>query len=481
MDVPLRARRSRGGGLTQAPQPVELRHGAVSAAESALIAVSATAPANTLATSTAALVAAVGLSAPGALLFCAVPMLGISLAYYYLNAWRSDAGAAYAWVGRSLSPTLGFFAGWALVMAGLLFMVTGSLPVASATLDVVAPKLVNSVAAVTAVGFLWFVAVLGIVLLGIKATANFQKAVTIFQIVGLLAIAAGAIAQGIAHPANAPSATWWLPTSGGGFHAFVGGALVAIFFFWGWDISANLTEETVDRNRAPGIAGIAGLAIILSLFVITLFATQLALSQQAIAAANSNLLVALADVALPRPWNGIAVAVVIVSTIGSLETALLQGSRTLFAMGRDRVLDERLAHLNARFLTPWNATLAIAVVAVALFVLAATSPSVNALLSATIDAIGVQIAFYYGLSGFACARYYARANRGLPAMFWLRGVWPVAAALFVVAIAALQLAQAGAAAATVIVGLLAIGALPMIYYRRALRSVYYTEPMERAG
>jgi len=320
VDVPLRARRARGGSLTQAPQPVELRHGAVSAVESALIAVSATAPANTLATSTAALVAAVGLSAPGALLFCAVPMFGISLAYYYLNTWRSDAGAAYAWVGRSLNPTLGFFAGWALVMAGLLFMVTGSLPVASATLDIVAPKLVNSVAAVTAVGFLWFVAVLGIVLLGIKATANFQKAVTIFQIAGLLAIAAGAIAHGIAHPANPPSATWWLPAGSGGSHAFVAGALVAIFFFWGWDISANLTEETVDRNRAPGIAGIAGLAIILFLFVVTVVATQLAL----------------------------------------------------------------------------------------------------------------------------------------------------------------QLAQAGAAAATVIVGLLAVGALPMIYYRRALRSVYYTEPLERA-
>src|SRR5579863_1732201 len=116
-------------------QTQALERNAVSGFDAALIAISSTSPANVLATSTVALVAAIGLSGPGALWFGAVPMFGIALAYFYLNQWRSDAGAAFAWVGRTMDPTLGFFAGWSVLVANMLFMVVGSLPLASATLD----------------------------------------------------------------------------------------------------------------------------------------------------------------------------------------------------------------------------------------------------------------------------------------------------------------------------------------------------------
>jgi len=190
---------------------MQLRSNAISPLEATLIAIAGTAPANTIATSTATLIAAVGMSGPGALLFGVLPMFGIALSYYYLNAWRSDAGAAYTWVGRTIHPVLGFFAGWAMLVAQVLFMVVGSLPVADATLDMVAPSLTHNVALVTAIGFLWFLIVVAIVMLGIKTTARFQKAVTIFQIAGLLLFALAAIAKGLAHPANPPSWSWWSP------------------------------------------------------------------------------------------------------------------------------------------------------------------------------------------------------------------------------------------------------------------------------
>lgn len=56
-------------------------------------------------------------------------------------------------MGRALSPVLGFFAGWAMLVAQVLFMVVGSLPVADATLDLIAPKLTHGVLLVTAIGF----------------------------------------------------------------------------------------------------------------------------------------------------------------------------------------------------------------------------------------------------------------------------------------------------------------------------------------
>ena len=459
---------------------MHLRRNAISGLETTLISVAGTAPANTLATSTSSLIAAIGLSGPGALLFGALPMFGIALAYFYLNAWRSDAGAAYTWVGRTMNPVLGFFAGWAMLVAQVLFMVVGSLPVASATLDLFAPKLAQSVAATTAVGFVWFMIVVGIVLLGIKTTANVQRMVTYIQIGGLLFFAVAAIVKGIAHPANHPSWQWLNPSGAQGFHGFVAGAIVTMFFYWGWEVSANLSEETVERRRAPGLAGLFGMAIILTLFLTTSFGVQLLMTQKAIIDSGSDLLVALANAAVPRPWSDIAIIVVIISALGSLETTLVSGSRTVYAMGRDSVLDERFAALNPRFLTPWNATIAIGLVSMTLFVFAATSSSVNQILNDSINAIGVEVAIFYGLSAIACASYYRGADPGDKVLFWLRRAWPAASALFVFGVAIAQVATAGWRANATVFGLLLAGVLPMLYYRHIYRSGYYNEPLERA-
>jgi amino acid transporter len=459
-------------------QTQQLRRNAISGFESTLIAVSSASPANAFATTTVALVAAVGLSGPGALLFGAIPMFGIALAYFYLNAWRSDAGAAYSWVGRTLNPALGFFSGWSLLIAIVLFMVVGSLPVASATLDLIAPKLATNTIAVTGVGLMWFVIVVAIVLLGIKATAEVQKALTLFQICSLLLFAAFAFAKGFTNPANHPAWSWFGPVGNNGFHSFWAGALVSIFYFWGWDISSNLTEETVDRQRTPGLSGIMGVLTILALFVMSQIAVQLVMSPQAIGDASSNLLVAYVGAAMPKPWDILAIVVIIIGTIAVLEVSLVQAGRTMFAMGRDRVLDERFAHLNSRFLTPWNATIAFSVVTVGLFALAATSESVNEILKDTINAIGVLIALYYGLSGIACAKYYRDTN-GKDSLLWLlRAVWPVASALFVFAVAVAQLATDGLRADAAIVVLFLAGVIPMLVYRRRYNSAYYAQALD---
>jgi amino acid transporter len=456
----------------------QLQRNALTGFDSTLIAVSSASPANGFATNTLPLVVAVGMSGPGSLIFGAIPMFGIALAYFYLNSWRSDAGAAYSWVGRTINPTLGFLSGWSLLVAIVLFMVVGSLPLGSTTLHLFAPKYETSVLAVTGVGLVWFVIVVGIVLLGIKATAEVQKALTLIQIGGLVVFIGFAFAKGLPNPVNHLGWSWFGPVGNHGLQSFWEGALVSIFYFWGWDISSNLTEETKNRNRIPGVSGIAGMVIILALFVMSQTAVQLIMSPQAIAAASSNLLVAFVDAAMPKQWDFVGYVVILIATIAVLEVSLVQGARTMFSMGRDRVLDERFAHLNSRYLTPWNATIVLSAVTVALFALAATSTSVNQILNDTIKAIAVMIAIYYGLSGFACARYYRVSNRVEKGMWWLRCAWPVASALFVFAVAAWQLAIAGFRSDTAVIGLLLLGFVPMFLYKRHYNSTYYTEAME---
>src|SRR5437763_967998 len=120
-----------------------LRRGALGGFDSIVMAVAGSAPAYSIAATTAALIAAAGLVSPAALLYCAIPMLGIAWAFNYLGRADVNAGAAYSWVARALHPSLGFISGWALVVSATIFMVAGSLPAGSLTLSLFSDHLAN--------------------------------------------------------------------------------------------------------------------------------------------------------------------------------------------------------------------------------------------------------------------------------------------------------------------------------------------------
>ena len=456
---------------------VELRHDALSKLDAILISVAGTAPANSLAVSTAALVAAVGLFGPGAILFGAISMFGIAIAYFYLNHWRSDAGAAYSWVGRSLNPYLGFFAGWSPLVANLVYMVVGSLPAAEATLDLFDPGLSDNALAVTLVGAAWFLVIAIIGLAGIRTTAKFQKVVTGIEIAGIIIMAVAGIVHGILTHATF-SLRWLSPVGPGTLHEFMAGALVALFYFWGWDVALSLTEETVDRNRTPGMGGLGGMFVILGLFVLAQISIQLVLTPQQIVDANANVLVVFADAVLPRPWGDIAIIVVIISTVGTLETSLLTVSRTMLSMGRDGVLDPRLAKLHPRFATPWAGSILFAALALVLFAASATNQALSATLDQSVDAISVLIAVYFGLSGLASAWYHRRMYARDRAALWIRGIWPAAAGVFLFIVAGEQIAASGVRGSALSIALLIAGLVPLLYYRGKCTSGFYTAPME---
>src|SRR6185437_6275172 len=134
----------------------ELKAGALSLFESVVMGIAGSAPGYTIAVTTAVLLGIAGTLSPGALLIFAVPMLGIAVAYKALNRRHVSAGAAYQWTSIYFGKFAGFFSGWALLVASMVFMVTGSLPLATATLDFINPALANNVVLSAAIASLWF-------------------------------------------------------------------------------------------------------------------------------------------------------------------------------------------------------------------------------------------------------------------------------------------------------------------------------------
>jgi amino acid transporter len=442
-----------------------LKKGALNFLDTLIMAIAGSAPAYSITVSTAALIVAAGFAGPAALWVAALPMLGITLAFAQLNRWQPDAGAAYVWVGRAMHPALGFLAGWALLSLSTIFNVAAAVPAGQATLEILAPGLAHDVLWATGVGALWFLGVLAVVTAGITVSARVQIALTLLEVAAVILVCGLAIWNTRAVPAAAFSWEWFSPAGFGSFQAFSAGMLVALFYYFGWDVSANLAEETANADRAAGVACIIGVIVVVALFLLAQVASQIALTQSDIEAHGGNLLPALGTVALSAPWSAIAVLAILVSTIATIESQLLQCTRLLFSMARDRVIGESMGKLRPRFQTPWLAGFAVAGVTLLLFAGSAAWPSVSALMTSLINAIGVQVACYYALAGIACAWHFSRATHNS----WKTTVFavavPLTSALFVACVGIYQLPFLGWRVSMLSIGTILIGIVPYFYYR----------------
>ncbi|WP_405764997.1 APC family permease [Streptomyces sp. NBC_00080] len=432
--------------------------------DTVVMAVAGSAPAYSIAATTAVLAGAVGLAGPAALLYCAIPMLGIALAFSRLSRIDVNAGASYSWVGRTLHPFLGFISGWALVISATIFMVAGSLPAGSMTLALFDEGLADNTALSTVVGAAWFLVMLAVVLGGARLTVRAQLIMSGVE----LAILAVFAVLAVFHADNSLPFDWsWLGFSHfDGVSGFASGALVAAFYYWGWDVTSNLSEETRDSRRTTGLAGLIGVGIVFLLFEVFTIAVNVILSSQQIEKNGANVLAALGEEVWPG-WGGkVLVVAVLLSTVATLETTLIQVTRSLFAMGRDRTMPSALGRVHRTWNTPWVAIAVVGGVALVLFVASNALGSVGDILADAISAIGLQIAVYYGLAGLAAVVAYRKTLLKSPADFLLGGLWPLFGAAFMFWIFVESLGELAPAAVVIGIGGLAVGLVPMLWYWR---------------
>ncbi|MFF0221504.1 APC family permease [Streptomyces sp. NPDC004629] len=439
-----------------------LQANALGTFDTVVMAVAGSAPAYSLTATTAVLVGAVGLAGPAALLYCAIPMLGIALAFAQLGRIDVNAGAGYSWVGRTLHPCLGFVSGWALVVSATIFMVAGSLPAGSMTLALFDERLAEDTALATVVGAGWFLLMLGVVLGGARITVRAQLLLSGAELALLTLFAVLAVL----HTGNARPFDWsWLGFGQfDGMSGFASGALIAAFYYWGWDVASNLSEETRNSRRTTGLAGLIGLGVVFLLFEAFTIAANVILSSGQIARNSANVLVVLGEEIWPG-WGGkLLIVSVMLSTVATLETTLIQVTRSLFAMGRDRTMPSVLGRVHRTWNTPWVAITVVGVVALGMLVAANALGSVGEILSDAISAIGLQIAVYYGLAGLAAVVAYRKLLFTSPARLVLSGLWPLFGSLFMFWVFVESLGQLSGAAVAIGIGGLAVGLVPMLWY-----------------
>jgi amino acid transporter len=442
-----------------------LKSGALHAFDTVIMALAGSAPAYSLAATTPILIGAAGLYGPAALLWCAIPMLGIAVAFNYLGKIDVHAGATYSWVARSLHPVLGFFAGWSLVVSATIFMVAGSLPAGAYTLSLFSDTAANNTWATIGVGAFVFLVMAALVLRGVTITAQAQWIMTGIEVTILAIFGVAALIHG----GSAASFSWsWLWGWGhfGGMSGFAAAALVAAFYFWGWDVTANLSEETHDSERNSGTGGLLGVIGVFVLFEVFTIAINMMFSADHIQ--NSpNLLSDMGDLVAPT-WGGkLLVLAVVLSTIATLETTLIQVTRTLFAMGRDHTLPAAFGRTHKHWQTPWLAVLVVSAISLFLFVGSTKLGGFSSIMTDAINAIGLQIVIYYALAGIAVVVAYRKvAFKSLKGAI-LVGVWPAVGAIFMVFLLVQSCFGPNRLTNEELIigfGAVAIGIIPIVYY-----------------
>jgi amino acid transporter len=433
--------------------------------ESTIMGVAGTAPAYSIEITTSTIIATAGVLSPASVLVCGLIMFGIAFAFINLNKALASAGTSYSWVSMVFGKTLGFFAGWALLVLCCVFMVSAMIPAANATLLIFKPELMNNVHYVTIIAALWLTFVSAVVVKGIKLTSHVQVIMTLIEAVILFAIIVMSFIVFPRAPQHAFSLAWFSPF---GFSAkeFANGALVAIFFYYGWDVTMNLSEETKDPNHTPGRAAFWSMVFLIVFFLIFIVITLLGLTDAEIQHYNTNIIFAIAEKLFGQTWGYIAILAVLLSTVGTVETQVLQFTRTLYAKGRDGALHHRYSRLHPRWQTPHIAIFFIWIAGLALLFVSSYLPTINVILQDSITAIGFQICFYLGLTGLACAWYYRAkiASGVLPAITHV--IWPAVSGLFLFFIAIYSIPTFDWVTNVVGLGGIAIGAIPLFLNRK---------------
>jgi amino acid transporter len=342
-------------------------------------------------------------------------MLGIAFAYRALNKQNVSAGAAYQWTTAAFGKLLGFFSGWALLMAALVFMVTGSIPAATATLNFIDPALAGNVVVTASVASLWFVVVALVLIMGIEITSKVQLVMTGVELVILTFILIAAfvhVAQ--AGSVNVFSWSWF----GLGFtrQSFAASALVTVFFYWGWDVTANLGEETVDGEDTAGNGGFSSVIVTIFYYLGFTIAAMFLFSLKDAKSLTDNIIYNLAVAAGLGRTGGLAASLaVILSSIATLETTMLQFSRTMFAMGRDGAMPRLFGEVSAKTQSPTRAMYLLIGLGLILLWGSSLMSSVGAIITASVNAVAIQVAYYYGLAGLVAAWSFRRE----PGWRWL--------------------------------------------------------------
>lgn len=425
------------------PHDKGLAAGTLGLMGSTVIGLASTAPVYSLVATLGFVVLAVGAQAPIAFVVAFIPMLFIAYAYRELNNAVPDCGTTFTWGTKAFGPWVGWMGGWGVAVAGMVVLanlaqVAGIYFWSLIDGIVGSPDgalLADNVPLVTATGVVFIALMTLVSWRGVEIGERIQNILLGIQYLALAIFVVAALWQFFNGTAPDPTPfdwSWFNPLAFESWHGFVEAVLLALFIYWGWDTCLALNEETKDPKRIPGLAALLTTIVLLVTYVgVTVAAMMYAgLDAHGPGLANEanadDFFLAIKD-GLLGPFGWVLVVSVLISAISSTQTTILPTARGTLSMAAYKALPRRFAQVHPRYKTPSFSTLVMGVVAV-LYYVGMTLISDN-ILQDSIASLGLAIAFYYGMTGFACIWYFRRELFDSVRNFFYRFLFPLLGSL----------------------------------------------------
>jgi amino acid transporter len=309
-----------------------LEPNAIGVVQDTVIGMASSAPAATVGLTLASLAAATAYGSGPILILTAIPMLIIANAYRRLNMWNAHSGASFEWVGRAISPYLGFLTGWLMVVAYIIGTVSA--------VEVLGPSLITvfggsgtpgtDFAIAAAVGLVMLV----IAIVGIKITARAQIVMGVTEWAILLGFAVAGLVVVLSHRHGTfPATSGWLSPSGIGGHGdAVGGFLAAVFVYGGWDGTLYVNEEVTRRHINPGRAALLAVGLLTVLYVGCQIGLQGVVSPAELQANSDSALVYVAHVLGGSGWAKVMALAIALSVVATTGTGIVLSARIVYGV-----------------------------------------------------------------------------------------------------------------------------------------------------
>jgi amino acid transporter len=499
-----------------------LKTGALGLASSVVVGMASTAPAYSLAAALGFIVLGgetlVGFQAPGIIILAFIPMFFISVAYKELNRVEPDCGTVFTWAARAFGTRTGWMGGWALMAADIIVMANLAQIAGSYSFTFVGELFNNpEIAAIssdvlwsTIAGLLWIFLMTWIAYRGVEISAKLQYWLLAIEVVVLIVFAGVALfrvysGNGIAESAL-PELSWLNPFTLPFGSAIAPAVLTALFIYWGWDTAVAINEETSNPKKTPGNAAvISTLLLVVTYLLVTVGSLAFAgAGETGIGLGNpdnaGDIFAAIGptlfgDSVIGHIMMLLLAASILTSAAASTQTTILPTARGALSMAAYKALPSHFTKMHPKFLTPTWATWGMGIIS-AVFYLLFTLISPN-LLVALIGALGLLIAVYYGLTGFASTWFFRKTLFMNARNFFMRGLIPLLGGLIMTVVFIYGLQQfllpdwlvddAGnnvtifGAGAVGVVGLMsiAVGAILMIWWNLVNSEYFKGKTLER--
>jgi amino acid transporter len=277
-------------------------------------------------------------------------------------------------------------------------------------------------------------AVLFIVVRGIRPTAKVQVVMGIFEMAVFVVLAIHLLIIADNHTLDV-----FKPSTGnpGGMGDIFTAMIFGVLAYVGFESSTTLGEEARNPRRAIPLAVIGAVLVIGAFFTLCMYAGVVYWGPEQIEGGDN----AFVTFNGGDPWDGIADRVwggawvfILIAILNSTWAGLLAevnaASRVGYALGRVRILPNRMAGVHRGWRTPWIAATFVCLFGIAIaLILGYALDGPGDALSFLVAIVIPMFCVIYGMTAISCIVFYWRQHRDEFNVL-LHGVIPLAGALF---------------------------------------------------